>query len=222
MKYTLLLASLATIAPLLTAHSGDGGQDREALARHRVSAKLLPYLGRPVFIRVIKEERQLELWLQNPDRHWELLQTYPIAGMSGELGPKEQEGDGQAPEGFYRVYLSALNPKSNYYLSFNIGYPNAYDRSLGRTGSHILVHGSNVSIGCFAMTDAGIEQIYTLVAEALRSGQSYVPVQVFPFRMTPQRMQQEQASPHSGFWQHLLPGWQHTEAHHEPWPDTDN
>ena len=222
MKHTLLLATLAAVAAILPSHSGDDDPDREAIARRRVSARLLPYMGRPVFIRVIKEERRLELWLKTPEQRWELLQSYPIAGMSGELGPKEQEGDGQAPEGFYRVYLSALNPKSNYYLSFNIGYPNAYDRSLGRTGSHIMVHGSNVSIGCFAMTDAGIEQIYTLVAEALRGGQSYVPVQVYPFRMTPQRMQQEQASPHSAFWQHLLPGWQHTEAHHEPWPDADN
>lgn len=212
---------MVVLSATLPLPSGDTGHDRAAHARHRVCDRLMPYFGRPVFIRVIKEERLLELWLGH-NGSWELLKTYPIAGMSGELGPKEQEGDRQAPEGFYRVYPSALNPKSNYYLSFNIGYPNAYDRSLGRTGSHIMVHGSNVSIGCFAMTDPGIEEIYTLVAEALQAGQSYVPVQVYPFRMTEQRIQTELDSPHHEFWQHLLPGWQHTEARHEPWPDADS
>lgn len=212
-------AALGGAAILSNTHSPT--QDREKLARRHTGEKLLPYWGRSVFIRIIKEERVLELWLEH-EGSWELFHSYPIAGMSGELGPKEQEGDGQAPEGFYRALPTALNPKSLYYLSFNIGYPNQYDREHGRTGSHIMVHGSNVSIGCFAMTDAGIEEIYTLVAEALRAGQSYVPVQVYPFRMTEQRMQKEAASPHYAFWQHLLPGWLHTETHHCPWPDQDN
>lgn len=217
-----ILLALATIGGALAfSSSGDAAQDREVLARRHVGPKLLPFWGRSVFIRIIKEERVLELWLRG-EEGWELFHTYPIAGMSGELGPKEREGDCQAPEGFYRVVLSALNPKSLYYLSFNIGYPNRYDRELGRTGSHIMVHGSNVSIGCFAMTDGGIEEIYTLVAEALRGGQSYVPVQVYPFRMTEQRMQAEHGSPHYAFWQHLQPGWLHTESTQEPWPDADN
>lgn len=187
----------------------------------RATAAQMEHWGKPVFIRIIKEDYELELWLREGES-WRLFKVYPIAGMSGELGPKTREGDCQAPEGFYRVVKSALNPHSSYYLSFNIGYPNRYDRSLGRTGSHIMVHGSNVSIGCFAMTNAGISEIYTLVAEALRAGQPYVPVQVYPFRMTPERMDAEADADHADFWQHLLPGWEHTESHHEPYPDSDN
>lgn len=198
-------------------------KDREAQARRHTAPKLLRFWGRPVFIRIIKEERVLELWLQSSHSgQWSLFETYPIAAMSGALGPKLREGDAQAPEGFYRVPLSALNPKSRYYLSFNIGYPNRYDREQGRTGSAIMVHGSNVSVGCFAMTDPLIEEIYTLVAAALRAGQAYVPVQVYPFRMTPQRLAEASRSPHAAFWQRLVPAWQHTERFHAPWPDSDN
>lgn len=222
MKYAILLTVLAAIGAIPPFHSsGSAMQNRAEQARRNVATKLMPYLGQPVFIRIIKEDWQLELWWQHRGK-WEILKTYPIAGMSGQLGPKECEGDCQAPEGFYRVQPHALNPKSKYYLSFNIGYPNEYDKKRGRTGSHIMVHGSNVSIGCFAMTDKGIEEIYTLVAEALQAGQSYVPVQVYPFRMTPQRMEEEHGSPHYEFWQHLLDGWRYTEEKREPWPDSDN
>ena len=122
--------------------------------------------------------------------------SYSIAGMSGTLGPKTTEGDKQAPEGFYRVFPHALNPQSRFHLSFNIGYPNAYDKSLSRTGSYIMVHGGKASVGCFAMTDAGIEEIYTLVNEAFKAGAESVPVQVYPFRMTPERMAQEADNEH--------------------------
>lgn len=212
---------LLAAAALVFSHDSASAADRELQARKNTASVLMPHWGKPVFIRIIKEDAELELWLRQGEE-WQVFRTYEIAAMSGELGPKQQEGDCQAPEGFYRVVRSALNPKSSYYLSFNIGYPNKYDRSLGRTGSHIMVHGSNVSIGCFAMTDPGIEQIYTLVAAALRAGQPYVPVQVYPFRMTPERMRLEQDHEFYDFWLHLLPGWQHTEQHAEPFPDRDN
>lgn len=177
--------------------------------------------GKPVFIRIIKEEEVLELWLKE-GKTWESVKQYPILAMSGELGPKQKVGDEQTPEGFYRVVVGGLNPWSSYHLSFNIGYPNRYDRELGRTGSHIMIHGDAVSIGCFAMGDEAIEEIYTLVAKALTSGQRYVPVQVYPFRMTAERMRIESENPHAAHWQHLLPGWQWTEEKHAPYPDTDN
>lgn len=198
-----------------------GAENRETLAK-KITVKRMPEQpGKPVFIRIIKEDWELELWVQEEGK-WRILKRYPIAAMSGTLGPKQYEGDRQAPEGFYRVVKGALNPRSSYFLSFNIGYPNRYDRSLGRTGSYIMVHGSYVSIGCFAMTDNGIAEIYTMVAEALRAGQPYVPVQVYPFSMTPARMELEANSPHLAFWQHLLPGWQYTEEHSAPYPDKDN
>ncbi len=193
--------------------------ERVVQARHNTEASFGMHFGSKIFIRIIKEDYELELWVQVFDR-WKLLKTYEIAGMSGDLGPKTAEGDEQAPEGFYAVTPDGMNPRSNYHLSFNIGYPNEYDKSLGRTGSYIMVHGSDVSIGCFAMTDAGIEEIYTLVNEAFKAGQAFVPVQVYPFRMTTERMQKESKSPHFDFWKRLLPGWLHTEQHHEPAPGT--
>ena len=191
--------------------------DRVAQARNKSKAALGTDFGRPVFLRIIKEERILELWVQHTGC-WKILKTYRIAGMSGGLGPKTAEGDAQAPEGFYAVVPQGLNPRSKFHLSFNIGYPNRYDRSLGRTGSYIMVHGGESSVGCFAMTDACIEEIYTMVHEAFLAGQLSIPVQSYPFRMTPERMQAEIHSPHHGFWRLLQPGWLHTEQFHAPAP----
>lgn len=196
--------------------------DRVLDARNNVQTEFAEHFGKPVFIRIIKEDRDLELWVQEADKSWQILKSYHIFGMSGELGPKTAEGDEQAPEGFYRVYPHSMNPRSKFHLSFNIGYPNAYDRKLGRTGSFIMVHGDILSIGCFAMTDARIEEIYTMVNEAFKTGTQYVPVQVYPFRMTDELMLKEQKSEHFEFWQHLLPGWQHTETSCSPYPDSDN
>lgn len=164
-------------------------------------------LGNPVFIRIFKEERELELWLK-PDgaAQFKLWKTWPIAAVSGRLGPKLKEGDFQAPEGFYSVNAKAMNPASSFHLSFNIGYPNAFDRAHGRTGAFIMVHGSNVSIGCFAMTNPVIEQIYLTVEAALNHSQTEFPVHVFPFRMTDERMAQETESPWLDFWRDLKAG----------------
>ena len=220
--YIFLALLILPLLILLMHPTTDVVEDRVAKAKGNVSSTLAAHFGKPVFIRIIKEEYTLELWGQEADGIWHILKTYEIAGMSGKLGPKTAEGDKQAPEGFYRVYPHAMNPRSSYHLSFNIGYPNHYDRSLGRTGSYIMVHGSDVSIGCFAMTDPGIEEIYTLVNEAFLAGTKSVPVQVYPFRMTEERMAAEASSEHYAFWQHLLPGWQYTEAQQKPYDDTDS
>ena len=161
-------------------------------------------LGQPAFIRIFKETRELELWLKDATNSWKLFRNYPIATFSGTLGPKTREGDMQAPEGFYTVTPKQLNPASSYHLSFNIGYPNAYDLAHQRTGSFIMVHGKTVSIGCFAMTDPLIEEIY-LVVEAAVNNASAVPVHIFPFRMTEERMQKAHGSPHLEFWKNLRP-----------------
>ena len=218
LSLTLIILSVIVmeIAPAQT--TGDRVLD----ARNNVQSEFAEHFGKPVFIRIVKEDRDLELWVQEADKSWHILKSYRIFGMSGDLGPKTAEGDEQAPEGFYRVYPHSMNPRSKFHLSFNIGYPNAYDRKLGRTGSFIMVHGDILSIGCFAMTDARIEEIYTMVNEAFKTGTQYVPVQVYPFRMTDERMLKERDSEHFEFWQHLLPGWQHTETSCSPYPDSDN
>lgn len=159
-------------------------------------------LGTQAFMCGFKESRELELWLKTA-QEWKLFRTYPIAALSGQLGPKLREGDGQTPEGFYSVKASAMNPGSSYHLSMNIGYPNAWDVKQQRTGSFIMIHGRDVSIGCLAMTDPVIEEIYLIVEAALTAGQTEVPVHLFPFRMTDERMKAAEGQPDYAFWQEL-------------------
>ncbi len=198
----------------------EGPSAREAHARiDGALAKKGLSFGSSVYIRIFKQEAELEVWLQR-GAQYELFKTYPICKLSGTLGPKEREGDAQSPEGFYGVTASKLNPRSNYHLSFDIGYPNAYDRSLGRTGSFIMVHGNCVSIGCFAMTDPGIEEIYLLADAALAKGQRSFAVHVFPFRMTADNTRQHASSRWAPFWSELKAGYDAFEAKHVP-PEVD-
>lgn len=178
-------------------------------------ARMLPLLeeagfkvGNPVFIRLFKQNAELEIWLlADGESTFRKFRTWPICTFSGELGPKTREGDGQAPEGFYEVAKDQLNPFSSYHLSFNLGYPNAYERSQGWTGSYLMVHGDCVSIGCYAMTDDGIEEIYALVAAALAKGQTRVPVHAFPFRFDGPLAAAMDRSPHRVFWSDLKAGF---------------
>ena len=173
--------------------------------------------GSPVFIRAFKEERVLELFIENKTTgQFELFRTYPIAAASGQLGPKLAEGDRQVPEGFYFSRPSDMNPNSSFHLSFNVNYPNAYDRAHERTGTFIMVHGSNVSVGCLAMTDEKIEEIYTLCAAAHQGGQADFRVHLFPFRMTAERMDKVAGKPNQAFWKDLAQGYDLFEKHHLP------
>ena len=192
-------------------HVPSSRRSRDAIAR--AGPKLITELqkqglvyGSPIFIRVFKEEMELEVWVEKEEK-FQLFQTYPIVACSGKLGPKLRQGDRQAPEGFYRVTPARMNPNSRFHLSFNLGYPNAYDQALGRTGSALMVHGSNVSIGCFAMSDAKIEEIYTLADAALRNGQRSFFVHGFPFRMTDVNMRKHGRSKWRSFWRNLKEGY---------------
>ena len=163
--------------------------------------------GAPAYLRIIKQESVLELWLAAPNSRYRLFKTYPICTWSGALGPKLRQGDNQAPEGFYTVGKSQLNPNSRFHLAFNLGYPNAYDRANGRTGDFLMVHGNCVSIGCYAMGDAAIEEIYSLVGAALTEGQHAVPVHIFPFRLTDAALTAQRQSRWHSFWQDLQPAY---------------
>jgi murein L,D-transpeptidase YafK len=162
-------------------------------------------LGNEAFIRIFKEEHELEVWLKQDDG-FERFQAYRICNWSGELGPKLKEGDGQSPEGFYAVGLRQLNEKSAYFRAFNLGFPNAYDQAHGRTGSFLMVHGDCVSVGCYAMTDKGIDDIYRIVEGALRNGQRAVPVHVFPFRLTDEKLTSRAGHQWASFWMNLKEG----------------
>jgi murein L,D-transpeptidase YafK len=160
----------------------------------------------PVLIRIYKEERTLEVWKQDRTGKYALLKSYPICKYSGTLGPKLAQGDYQAPEGFYEITPDQMNPQSSEYLSFNIGFPNAFDRSLGRTGSFLMVHGGCKSVGCYAMTDYGIEEIYGLVDEAFQGGQTKIQLQAFPFHMTTANLLRHKQDPNAPFWHMLKTG----------------
>ena len=162
-------------------------------------------LGQPALLRIFKQESELEIWLKRGER-FELFKVYPICKWSGQLGPKLQEGDGQAPEGFYEVTRKQLNPNSRYHLAMNIGFPNAFDVSQAYTGSALMIHGSCVSIGCYAMTDAGIEDIYEVVQQALSVSQISVPIHIFPFRMTENNLRLNASSEWISYWNNLAEG----------------
>jgi murein L,D-transpeptidase YafK len=160
----------------------------------------------PILIRIYKEESTLEVWKQDRSGRFALLNSYPICKFSGNLGPKLVQGDYQAPEGFYDISPNQMNPNSSEYLAFNTGFPNAFDRSLGRTGSFLMVHGGCRSVGCYAMTDYAMEEIYGLVEEAFKGGQEKVQLQAFPFRMTAQNLARHAGDPNMAFWQMLKAG----------------
>jgi murein L,D-transpeptidase YafK len=167
----------------------------------------------PILVRIYKEDSQLEVWKKRQaDGRFALLKTYEICRWSGDLGPKKTEGDKQAPEGFYNVTPGQMNPRSAYYLSFDMGFPNAYDRSLGRTGKHLMVHGDCLSAGCYAMTDPQVEEVYALAREAFRGGQKSFQVQAMPFRMTAENLARRRNNPNLAFWKNLKQGSDHFEA----------
>ncbi|WP_400766012.1 murein L,D-transpeptidase family protein [Methylosinus sporium] len=185
-------------------------------------------MGSAVYVRIFKKEGELELWRRQSGR-FTLYRTYPICKWSGHLGPKLKSGDYQSPEGFYSVSARQLNPNSHYHRAFDVGFPNAYDKQNGRTGGALMVHGACKSVGCFAMTDRVIEEIYGMVEAALRGGQHEVPVHIFPFRMTDAALAKEtqgdwtnlwSAPPEhqqwSGFWQNLKEGYDLFEQTGEP------
>jgi len=171
----------------------------------------------PILIRMFKEEATLEVWkLRKSSGRYAFLKEYEICAWSGVLGPKIKEGDRQAPEGFYTIRPAQMNPDSNYYLSFNMGYPNEFDRSLGRTGSELMVHGACSSRGCYSMTDESIQEIYTLGRLAFQGGQRDFQVQAFPFRMTVENLARHRKDPNMPFWMMLKEGYDHFELVGQP------
>ncbi len=166
----------------------------------------------PILVRLFKEEAELEVWKQDRTGRYALLKTYPICRWSGDLGPKVKEGDRQAPEGFYNITPGQMNPNSQYYLAFNLGYPNAFDRSWDRNGAHLMVHGDCSSRGCYAMSDEQISEIFAMGRESFFAGQQAFQVQAYPFRMTPTNIAKHRNSPHLAFWKMLKRGNDHFEV----------
>jgi murein L,D-transpeptidase YafK len=223
MSIVLRFAFVASATVLLAGCPGLGGGGNIVPAMKQLPAETQVLLAKsgmkqesPLFVRIFKEESQLEIWKAKDDGRYYHFKTYPICNWSGELGPKVQAGDKQAPEGFYTVTPGQMNPNSQFHLAFNLGFPNSYDKVNGRTGSALMVHGDCRSAGCFAMTDALIEEIYALARESFRGGQTKFHVHAFPFRMTEENMKRHRDSKWYSFWKSLKQGYDDFELARTP------
>ena len=166
----------------------------------------------PTVIRTYKKEAELEIWKMKSNGEYALLKTFPMCRWSGQLGPKKREGDMQVPEGFYSIAPGQMNPNSHYYLAFNVGYPNAYDRAYGRTGGNVMVHGVCSSAGCFSMTDEQVADIYAIARDLFAGGQREIQLQSYPFHMTAENMAKFRLDPNIDFWKNLKDGSDHFEV----------
>ena len=213
------LARLALVALVMAGIAACSGEDTVKVkplsdeAKRELAAKgMTP--DAPIYVRIFKSEAELEVWKDIGDGRYELFKVYPICAWSGLLGPKLAEGDRQAPEGFYVVAPGQMNPRSQFHLAFNLGYPNAYDRSHGRTGAALMVHGDCSSRGCYAMTNPQIEEIYALAVAAFQGGQTAFDVHALPFRMADANMVKYADSEWIGFWRNLKEGYDLFEETH--------
>jgi murein L,D-transpeptidase YafK len=199
--------------------SGPPAHTENAKANAPIPASVLALMGTkntspsaPVLIRTYKKEAELEVWKLAKDGRYVHLKTFPICRWSGQLGPKQTQGDRQAPEGFYSITRGQMNPNSHYYLSFDTGFPNAYDKAHGASGAYLMVHGTCSSAGCYAMTDKQIGEIYAIAREAFAGGQRAFQFQAFPFRMTAQNMAKYRTDKNIDFWRQLKEGSDRFEA----------
>lgn len=218
---TSLLSRLMALALLLLALTGCLFSSSKALAPLPEATKTELQLagisvGAPLYIRIFKLESEMEIWLQRETGDYALFRTYTVCNWSGDVGPKLREGDKQAPEGFYVVTARQMNPNSEHYLSFNMGFPNAFDRANGYTGSYLMVHGGCRSSGCYAITDEAIQELYVLAREAFAKGQREFPVHAFPFRMTDEAMKFRSGHQWEAFWKNLKEGYEAFEANKRP------
>ena len=209
----LRLAILGSAMLLLAACQDENGGLSNARAYRPIPPETLSLMEQkgtskaaPMLIRSFKKEAEFEIWKMKADGRYALLKTFPMCRWSGQLGPKTREGDRQVPEGFYNITPAQMNPNSNYYLSFNVGYPNALDKSLGRQGGLIMVHGACSSAGCFSMTDNQIAEIYSILRESFAGGQKTIQMESLPFRMSADNLAKHRLDPNINFWKQLKQG----------------
>lgn len=233
MRFLLLFLATSLLAAPAPAPAGRAGFWLQQLAFARVQAayaRCWPTLAArlqaqhldsarlEVFFRLLKTHRALEVWARNQgDVAFQRLHEYPLAATSGTLGPKRYAGDGQVPEGCYRI--DRFNPLSAYHLSLGLDYPSAADvlaTGLTDPGGDIFIHGSNVTAGCLPLTDAGIEEVYLLAVAARAAGQAAIEVHIFPFPLLDSELAQRTSSPHADFWRELEPAYRYFEQHRVP------
>lgn len=193
--------------------------------RQMFEKKGVAYPPKDIYIRSFKSQNEMEVWGRNdPESEYKLIKLYRICALSGILGPKRYEGDRQVPEGFY--FIEDFNPRSDYYLSMLLNYPNYSDQILSdraKPGGDIYIHGGCVTVGCMPMTDDVIQELYVLCLNAKMNGETYIPVHIFPTRFdekglnflgreySKEQMKQE-------FWVNLKAGYDYFEKHHKVFP----
>ena len=193
MKTVLVLLSLALIIPgsfkdgqkkyarVRQAYTEKGNIVKKLLSDNKIDTGNLR-----IYLQAFKKEKKIELWAKNKnDLSYKYITEFNICAISGDLGPKRRQGDGQIPEGFYKINI--FNPVSNFYLSLGINYPNKSDRILGEKGNlggNIFIHGNCVTIGCMPITDDKIKELYVFCVEARDNGQQSIPITVFPAKLT--------------------------------------
>lgn len=186
--------------------------EKETLLKAIFDKKHLKWNDFQLFLRAFKQEELLEIWVKSANyQTFTLVKSYPFCTNSGTLGPKRKEGDYQIPEGFY--HINRFNPKSNFYLSLGLNYPNASDLILSdkaEPGSDIFIHGACISVGCISITDDKIKEVYLLANEAKKHGQTDIPVHIFPFKMTDSNIENGKAKYHD-FWKNLKVGYDYFE-----------
>lgn len=213
------------LACAVTAHAKDrvaaARQSKAKVLTQLFAAARVAYPPEELYLRAFKHERELEVWAGAQGQPLKKVKTYPFCAASGELGPKRQEGDLQVPEGFYTIDL--FNPNSAYHLSIRVSYPNESDRILGKRplGGAIMVHGNCVSIGCIAIEDDPIEELYLLTMDSRAKMGRNVPIHIFPRRLNAAGLAELQKLPQAtealmAFWRGLEPGWRLFEETQRP------
>ena len=217
------LCEFVAVAAVLCGLAACAGLTADGKANAPLSGQLVSQLkaigstpGAPMMMRIFKQDSVLEVWKQTSGGQYALLKTFNICAWSGGIGPKITEGDRQAPEGFYDITPGLMNPHSNYYLAFNTGFPNKFDRAYGRTGADLMVHGDCSSSGCYAMTDKEIADLFSLVRETLAGGNKSVQLEIFPFRMTPQNLAKVAGNANMAFWKNIKTGYDAFELTRKP------
>jgi murein L,D-transpeptidase YafK len=195
--------------------------------RRMFEKKGVSYPPKDIYIRSFKSQNEMEVWGRNdPESEYKLIKHYRICALSGILGPKRFEGDRQVPEGFY--FIEDFNPRSDYYLSMLINYPNYSDLVMSsynknRPGGDIYIHGGCVTVGCMPMTDDVIQELYVLCLNAKMNGQQYIPVHIFPTRFDEPGLnflgrEYSKEQEKQKFWVNLKAGYDYFEKHHKIFP----
>lgn len=213
LRWSVVMAAAASSVVMFSEHDrvANAREAKGETVRQRARKAGFKDLPRHLYLRAFKHEGVLELWgSKGKGAKYRLIHTYPIAAQSGELGPKRQEGDRQVPEGLYRVVV--FNPNSAFHLSLGLDYPNASDRIRSdkkMPGGDIYIHGGAASIGCLAMTDDAIQEIYLFALAAKSNG---IPVHIFPFRLTPRALSGQRSNAAYGLWAELEPAYRSFEV----------